>query len=360
MIGAAALVFPREGEAVCILPHCYESEARPFLWEAGTRFYRYGVLDAPEPLSALRDILAGTARDKRWRRIGYDGSFAAVAPSWNSAEILVPAATNAALLQSAFQDGELIDASPMLHAERLTKTAYEISKIRLASEISCLGLEAFDQSVDVGIPGVELAALVEHAVMARGTGSRGAQRVRAYAQVAVGPEESAVGYRPNEVSTLRKLEGGDVALLELGVVADGYWADRTRVRIAGKPSGDQLRVFETVRKAQEAAVAAIRPGVSAAEVDEAARSVIEAAGYGAFFPHITGHGVGFAYHEAGPKLAPGSRDLLQEGMVTSVEPGVYFTPCGGFRIEDDVLVTRDGSEVMGPFRTSVGAPDRVG
>jgi len=353
MIGATVLVFPQEGPAVCITPHCYENEARASLWEAETVFYRYGVLNAPDPASAVRDILCDVARGRGWKRIGYEGAFEAVAPSWNSAEVLVPTGRTVELYRAAFDSSELTDISLLLHTQRRRKTAHEIGKIRTVCEISCLGLEAFERSVDAGISGVELAALVEREIMARGTGYQGASRVRAYAQVAVGPDESAVGYRPNEVSTRRRLERGDAALLELGVVADGYWADRTRVRIAGAPSEEQVRVFDTVREAQEAAVAAIRPGASGAQVDEAARSIIRNAGYADFFPHITGHGVGFAYHEAAPKLAPGSTGQLEEGMVTSVEPGVYFTPCGGFRIEDDVLVTESGSEVLGPFRKAV-------
>jgi Xaa-Pro dipeptidase len=194
---------------------------------------------------------------------------------------------------------------------------------------------------------------VEREIMVRGTGYHGAVRVRAYAQVAVGPEESALGYRPNEVSTRRHLERGDVALLELGVVADGYWADRTRVRVCGEPTLEQSKVFDTVRRAQDAAAAAIRPGISGAEVDEVARSIIRDAGYAEFFPHITGHGLGFAYHESLPHLAPGEAGPLEEGMVTSVEPGVYFKPCGGFRIEDDVLVTATGSETFGSYRKSL-------
>jgi Xaa-Pro aminopeptidase len=121
------------------------------------------------------------------------------------------------------------------------------------------------------------------------------------------------------------------------------------VRVAGKPTSEQLGIFDLVRQAQQAAIAAIRPGVTGGQVDEAARRVIRDAAYGEFFPHITGHGLGFRYHESAPILAPGAAERLQEGELTSVEPGIYKKPAGGFRIEDDVLVTADGSEVLGPF-----------
>jgi Xaa-Pro dipeptidase len=149
------------------------------------------------------------------------------------------------------------------------------------------------------------------------------------------------------------MEKGDVALLELGVVVDGFWADRTRVRVAGEPTAEQLRIFDVVRMAQEAAVNQIRPGVAAAQVDEAARRVIRDAGYADFFPHITGHGLGFRYHESAPTLSPVSAEILEEGMLTSVEPGIYRKAVGGFRIEDDVLVTKNGFEVLGTFQKNL-------
>lgn len=353
MLGASVLVFPREGRPVCAIPHCYESEAGSSLWEAQASYYRYGVLDAPDQGFAIRDILSAAAHGKGWKRVGYEADFEVVAPPWNSGEAQVPAARTREIYRAAFDGCELVDVSSLLQVERRRKTAYEIAKIRIASEISSMGLEAFEGLVDRGISGVELAAAVEREIMVRGTGYQGAVRVRAYAQLAVGPEESALGYRPNEVSTRRRLERGDVALLELGVVADGYWADRTRVRVCGEPTLEQSKVFDTVRRAQEAAAAAIRPGISGAEVDEIARAIIRDAGYAGFFPHITGHGLGFAYHESLPRLAPGEAGPLEEGMVTSVEPGVYFKPCGGFRIEDDVLVTGTGSETLGSFRKSL-------
>ena len=188
--------------------------------------------------------------------------------------------------------------------------------------------------------------------MIKGTGYRESVRVRAFAQVTTGARETAIANRPNIISTARRMGDGDFAVLELGLVADGYWADRTRVRVAGTPCDEQLRIYETVRCAQEAAVASLRPGVRAKDADGAAREVIEEAGYGPLFPHITGHGLGFGYHEPLPILGPQSEQVLEEGMLTSVEPGIYSKQYGGVRIEDDVVITSDGPLVLGPFRKS--------
>jgi Xaa-Pro dipeptidase len=349
MIGASTLVFPREMPPAILIPHYYENEARPALWEAEPHWYQFGVLGAPDPFDALYRFLSGLPH-KAWKRIGYEGSFQMIAPAWQSGEAQVPNERTKAVYEAVFEGRELVDATRLLQTERRTKTSYEAGKLRTASEISCIGLEIFQQMVEVGVSGIELVAAVEAEIMSKGIGYGGAQRVRGYAQVATGPDETAIAYRMNEISTTRRLQNGDVALLELGVVADGYWSDRTRVRVAGQPTDEQSKVFETLRAAQEASVAAIRPCATGAEVDEAGRAVIREAGYEAAFPHITGHGLGFGYHESSPMLAPGSMDVLELGMLTSVEPGIYFKPAGGFRIEDDVLVTATGYEVLGAFR----------
>lgn len=350
MLGASTLVFPREGDAVIHIPDYYEAEAGPSLWEANPTYTKFGVLGAPDWMEATSNFLRAAANGKGWRRIGYEGAFAMIAPAWQSSEVLVPTEQTRPLYEAAFTGAELVDASALIQTERRRKTPYEAAKLRIASEISCIGMEVFQNMADIGVSGIELVAAVEAEIMSKGIGYGGAQRVRGYAQVATGPDETAISYRMNEISTTRRLQNGDVALLELGVVADGYWADRTRVRVAGQPTDEQARVFETLVKAQEASCAVIRPGATGGEVDEAGRAIIRDAGYADQFPHITGHGLGFGYHESAPKLAPGSSEVLAEGMFTSVEPGIYFKPVGGFRIEDDVLVTATGSEILGPFR----------
>ena len=353
MIGSAFLIFPLNGTPTCIIPDCYTGEALAALRSTQPIFFPYGLVASPPPTDTIRRLASSLNGANAWRRIGYEANFEAIAPSWNSAESLVPGADTVSLIQSAFPEATLIDASTLLKKERRTKTQYEISRLEIASEISTIGLEVFQHAADTGKSGVELAAEVEREVMVRGTGYRGAVRVRAYAQVTIGPQETALGYRPNVISTTRRLKDGEIALLELGLVADGYWADRTRARVAGKPSDLQQAYFDTVVRAQEAAIAAIKPGISASVVDQAARSTIQSAGYGSYFPHITGHGLGFGYHESSPILGPNSQDVLEVGMLTSVEPGIYSNASGGIRIEDDVLVTPTGAKVLGPYLKSL-------
>ena len=350
MIGMSILVFPADGEPVCIIPGCYEEESRRELWEAVPEYYSYGLASSPEPFSAVSRLLKSRVDGGLWKRIGIERSLRSAAVSWNSAEFLIPDTRYTGVIEEAFPDAECIDIVPSLNRWKACKNDYETDRIRRASEISCLGLETFERLAVPGKTGVEIAAEVEKRIMTEGTGIQGARRVRAYAQVATGPEETAAGYRPNEISTTRRIAGGDIVLLELGVTVNGYWSDRTRVRTAGKPSARQQEIFNHVLEAQTAALQAVRPGVPASEIDETARSVISEAGHAGDFPHITGHGVGFSYHEPFPVLSPGSNDTLEKGMVHSIEPGIYIPSLGGMRIEDDILVTESGHEILGPYK----------
>jgi Xaa-Pro aminopeptidase len=146
----------------------------------------------------------------------------------------------------------------------------------------------------------------------------------------------------------RVVEEGDLVLVDAGAVLDGYCSDCTRTFAAGEISDSLREVYELVRQAEQAGVDAIRPGVSGRDADMAARAVIDDAGYGENFGHGLGHGIGLLVHEA-PVLRVESKDVLAAGNVVTVEPGVYLSGVGGIRIEDLVVVTEDGCEVLTSF-----------
>jgi Xaa-Pro aminopeptidase len=160
--------------------------------------------------------------------------------------------------------------------------------------------------------------------------------------IAVGDRSALPHYRAG----LRKFNESPFVLCDWGAVSPkGYHSDLTRVWAAGKVPPKLHRIYEVVLNAQQAAIAAIRPGVRCQDIDEVARKVIDQAGYAKYFGHGLGHGIGLDIHE-GPRLSPISTDEMKVGMVVTVEPGIYLPGVGGVRIEDDVLVTRDGFEVL--------------
>jgi Xaa-Pro dipeptidase len=157
--------------------------------------------------------------------------------------------------------------------------------------------------------------------------------------VASGPN----GASPHHHTGKRILEDGDVVVIDIGGRLDGYCSDITRVAFVGEPAPESVEVCKVVEAAVEAAMAAARPGAMAGDVDRAARSVIESAGYGAYFVHRTGHGLGISVHEP-PWIMGGSEDVLRPGMVFSIEPGIYLPGRFGVRLEEIVFTTADGCE----------------
>ncbi|MCE5327118.1 MAG: aminopeptidase P family protein [Planctomycetaceae bacterium] len=165
---------------------------------------------------------------------------------------------------------------------------------------------------------------------------------------------SAHGSLPHHRPGATRVRGGDAVLIDFGATVDGYCSDLTRVLFVDKIPPKLLEIYEVVRQAQAAAIAAIKAGVSCSSVDEAARDVIEAAGYGPQFVHSLGHGLGREVHEA-PRLAKLYRPRLKAGMVVTVEPGIYLPGVGGVRIEDDVLVTRGGCRRLSTLSVQASA-----
>ena len=160
--------------------------------------------------------------------------------------------------------------------------------------------------------------------------------------VAVGPRSALPHARPTAAT---RIGDADFVLIDWGATGQPYKSDLTRVLVTGKVTPKFETIYRTVLAAQERGIAAIRPGVMARDVDAEARSVIEDAGFGPFFDHGLGHGLGMDIHEA-PRLRKGSDVPIRAGMVITVEPGIYLPDWGGIRIEDDVLVTPDGCEVL--------------
>lgn len=347
LTGRAFLFFPLDGMPVCMVPSIHEGEARAALWEAECISIPFGRITSGDffliTSQALQSVIVGSGA----RRIGFEGSFETMAPPWNTAEPAIPARQTRAMLTALIGEDYLVDATDLLYELRAVKTARELEKIRLVNDISAFGLRAFAEAISVGVTGVELAARVEYSIMTQGSGYRGAERVRGFAQVSTGEAETLDGYRMMLTSTTRPLVEGDLAMLELAVVADGFWCDRTRTIVTGSPNAAQAQAYDAIVRAQQAARAATHAGVTAEAVDTAARAIINDAGYAEGFFHSTGHGLGFRYHEPIPIIEPGVETILAAGMVITLEPGIYLPGLGGMRLEDDFVVTETGTELLG-------------
>lgn len=159
--------------------------------------------------------------------------------------------------------------------------------------------------------------------------------------VASGPNSALPHAQPGR----RIFSHGDFVVFDFGCVVDGYCSDMTRTVVIGEPGEQHLLIYDLVLHAQMEALKAIAPGKTGAEIDAVARNIISEAGYGEYFGHGLGHGVGLEIHE-GPRLSKTGETVLEPGMVVTVEPGVYLPDFGGVRIEDLVLVTEDGYRVL--------------
>jgi Xaa-Pro dipeptidase len=194
---------------------------------------------------------------------------------------------------------------------------------------------------------------VEAAIMRRGIGYEGSRHVRAWAQLMSGPS-SSLAYSMHPATSDRVIERGDLGILELGTHVDGYWSDLTRTLVAGgEPNSRQTELYDAVVAAVDAVLEKAAAGMTGGAVDALARKEISRRGLGEFFVHQTGHGLGFRYHEPLPTLHPDNQGLVRAGMVSSVEPGLYATGLGGMRLEENVMFTESGVELLSDFDRSL-------
>ncbi len=150
---------------------------------------------------------------------------------------------------------------------------------------------------------------------------------------------------PHGRASFKKIEKGDFILIDFGSTFEGYHSDQTRTLVCGSPSGEQKKIYQIVKDAHDKAIEKVQPGIPIQELDAAARDYIRDCGYDEYFGHGTGHGIGLAVHEE-PVINKENGDLLQEGMVFTIEPGIYIPEWGGIRIEDMVRVSSNGAEVL--------------
>ena len=262
------------------------------------------------------------------RRCGFDGSQTTVAGL----------ATMRSAVPGKLRRGMFVAVDPLVARLRQVKDADEIRRMRAAAALGCTLFDRILGYMQAGMTETAVAAELEHAARLAGAEAMSFQTI-----VASG-ERSAL---PHGHATRAKLPKRGFVTLDFGVVLDGYCSDMTRTVHMGRALAEERDAYDAVLEAQEAGVAAVRAGVTAGEVDEAARSVLRRVGLDKWFSHSTGHGVGLEIHE-GPRLATKQTQRLEAGMVVTIEPGIYMPGKFGVRIEDMVLVTAKGGEILTP------------
>ncbi|MDW0118476.1 Xaa-Pro peptidase family protein [Sporosarcina thermotolerans] len=242
-------------------------------------------------------------------------------------------------MEELFEGVTISRIDEKLNSLRNIKSEDELIKLRKAAELADYAIEVGCKEIAEGKTELEILMAIEFEMK-----GKGAEKMSFDTMVLSGPKTASPHGKPGS----RKIQKGDFILFDLGVVYEGYCSDITRTVAFGEPSEKQREIYETVRKAEQAAIDLVRPGVKARELDKVARDVITEAGYGEYFTHRLGHGLGISVHEF-PSIT-GTNDLeLQEGMVFTIEPGIYNPEITGVRIEDDVVVTADGVEVLTKF-----------
>ncbi len=317
--GTAALVVT-SGGADLFLPPLYREQARQEVAAARLRVNR------GDPLT----VATAWLRRRRPRRVGFEDQRLVV----GQAEALRRALGSAT---------ELVGMESPAEELRAVKDASEIACIRAAVDLAARVFEQVLPLVRPGVRELDLAAEIEYRM------KQGGARAPAFETIVASGPRSAL---PHGRATARRLGKNEFVLFDLGAILCGYHSDMTRTVYLGTPSAREKKTYRAVRDALERARGTARAGVPADRVDAAARRVLADRGYGPYFIHSTGHGVGLEIHEE-PRLARGVDTPLEEGNVITLEPGAYLPGQGGVRIEDMAVVHRHGVETLTPVSTEL-------
>jgi Xaa-Pro aminopeptidase len=267
-------------------------------------------------------MIASLAADHSLVRIGFEASHVTVSAYRRMTEKLPGI--------------EFFELGAILDEIRMCKDASEVELLRSVAQLSSASLATALELIKPGVRETEIAVALEFEMRRRGAEGRAFDFI-----VASGIR----GAMPHGRASDKCIEKGDLVTLDYGALKDGYHSDETVTVACGQPDLRQQEIHNIVKVAHDLALEAVKPGISCRELDEVARSYIRDHGYGDYFGHGLGHGVGLQIHEA-PTLSPRGTIVLAEGMVITVEPGIYIPDFGGVRIEDTVVVTNSGCSVL--------------
>ncbi|HEX6923407.1 MAG TPA: Xaa-Pro peptidase family protein, partial [Bacillales bacterium] len=309
-------VFPKE-EPILICPGMEMQQARNAGWDH--EIIGYG--DAEDPWELIRQAFG--------KRGITQASSAAIEKSQLPFE-------RAEKLQSIFAGIKLAEAEEKLGELRMAKDEKELKALREAARFADAAVQTGVNAIKEGTTEMEILAEIEYEMKKKGISEM------AFSTMVLTGANAASPHGTPGNTPIRK---GDLVLFDLGVVVDGYCSDITRTVAFDHVSDEQKKIYNTVLQAQEASLNKGKPGARIGDLDQTARQIISEAGYGEYFPHRIGHGLGIEAHEA-PSMSENNNDLLKTGMVYTIEPGIYVPEVAGVRIEDDVYVTEDGYECL--------------
>lgn len=228
------------------------------------------------------------------------------------------------------------DFSPVLKEMRLVKSDEEIAVIKEAVRFCDMGQETMRRSLEEGMTEIELFTKVKSVLEIEAGG-----RISLEGDLVFGEGTEGGGDLPGQ----RRLQKNDLVMADFCVKINGYWGDITRTIVFGELSKKQKEIYHVVLEALNIGIEAVVPGIKASEIDRIVRNFIVKKGYGDYFPHHTGHGIGLTHFEA-PMIVPHNDQVLKPGMIIAVEPGIYLPGIGGVRIEKDILITKEGKEEL--------------
>ena len=313
--GSAGLLVVSDREAEFFTDGRYTEQAREEVKGARIRIQK-----GKSAFAAALEWLRSNARIKR---LGIEAGYMTVAD-------------RQVLAKRVGGNARIVNAPPLVERMRMVKSDDEIAKIRAACELGNTLLRPLTEALKSGGSESQVAGQIELAAR-----NGGADQM-AFTTIIAGGKRSALPHgRASGASIPRR----GFVVCDFGVILSGYCSDMTRTLHVGRPSTEESRVYEAVREAQQAALEAVRPGKTVGEVDAAARKLLHKRRLDKYFTHSTGHGLGLEIHEA-PRIAAGQTEILRSGMVITVEPGAYLPGEFGVRIEDTVVVTETGCEIL--------------